>query len=49
MKELTPLLEKLADKLGTTVEHLWGGSVESGTSTSANMRNLAKRSIVFVW
>jgi len=23
MKELTPLLEKLADKLGTTVEHLW--------------------------
>lgn len=23
MKELTELLEKLADKLGTTVEHLW--------------------------
>lgn len=23
MKELTPLLEKLADKLGTTVEMLW--------------------------
>ena len=24
MKELTPLLEKLAAKLGTTAEHLWG-------------------------
>lgn len=24
MKELTDLLEKLAEKLGTTVEHLWG-------------------------
>ena len=24
MKELTPLLEKLAEKLGTTTEYLWG-------------------------
>lgn len=24
MKEITPLLEKLAAKLGTTAEHLWG-------------------------
>ncbi len=24
MEELTPLLEKLVEKLGTTAEHLWG-------------------------
>ena len=35
MEELTPLLEKLAEKLGTTTEYLWGVLLKQAPITAA--------------
>ena len=35
MKEMTVLLEKLADKLGTTVEKLWGAMIKQAPISAA--------------